>query len=557
MTESRSGAQYLAEALVGYGVSHVFFIEAVARNTLVELEALGVQRIMAHSEKAAAYMADGYARATGRVGICMCQAVGAANLAAGLQDAWLARSPLLAITGHKAIPQLQRNAYQEIDHRPMFEPVTAFRASVEDTSQLPFLLRQAMRAASGPTPRPAHLDLAGLTGEVIERGTIADPLPAEPRHGSAPAHRSVPDASDLDAAARLIDASERPLVVLGAGAMLGGAPEPVRSLAARGIPIAYGLDAKGLVEDDLDGVIGVVGNYSAPYANRVVHEADLVLYVGSDTSDMTTGDWRVVRPDAAIVQIDADAAELGRNFPGACGLLGDAGLALAALESRLADRDRSAWTDRAMGLRRAWFEEVEPLRSSSASPVTVERLCRELETALPQNALLVADTGYSGIWTGTHVGLNHPGQSYIRAAGSLGWSFPAALGAQAALPDRPVVCFCGDGGFFYHLPELETARRWNIPVTVVVNNNGAFGHDIAGVRAAYGGRNGRAEDLTHFEPVDFSRVAESFGCRGVRVEDPEAIGDAIRDGIASGVPSVIDVATDPEPRAPAAWYPPA
>ena len=145
MSEGISGAAYLARSLAGYGVTHVFFIEAIARHTLVELEALGIRRIMTHSEKAAAYMADGYARATGRVGVCMSQAVGAANLAAGLQDAWLARSPVLAITGHKAIPKRLRNAYQEIDHRPMFEPVTAFSAAVEAADQLPFLLRQAMR----------------------------------------------------------------------------------------------------------------------------------------------------------------------------------------------------------------------------------------------------------------------------------------------------------------------------------------------------------------------------------------------------------------------------
>lgn len=557
MPESMTGAQYLARSLVEYGVTHVFFMEAVGRHTLIELEALGVTRIMAHSEKAAAYMADGYARATGRVGVCMAQAVGAANLAAGLQDAYLARSPVLAVTGHKPIPQLHRNAYQEVDHRPLFSAVTRFSANVEAAPELPFLLRQAMREASAPTPLPVHLDLAGLSAELVERGEVTEPVVAETRHGRAPAYRSMPDAEDVAAAARLIDAAERPIAVLGAGAVVGAAAQPLRDLAASGIPIAYGLDAKGLIEDSLDPVVGVVGNYSAPYANRIVHEADLVLYVGSDTSDMSTGNWRVVRPDAVVVQIDADATELARNFPGAHGLLGDAGLALTALVERLGRRDRSAWCERAMGLRREWLAEVEPLRTSSASPITVERLCAELERVLPANALLVADTGHSGIWTGTHVALTRPGQRYLRAAGSLGWSLPASLGAQAALPDTPVVCFCGDGAFYYHLPELETARRWNIPVTVVVNNNSALGQDIPGVRAAYGGRNGRTQDLTHFEPVDFARVAEGFGCRGVRVEDPGAIAPAIEAGIASGVPNVVDVATDPEPRAPAAWFPPA
>lgn len=272
---------------------------------------------------------------------------------------------------------------------------------------------------------------------------------------------------------------------------------------------------------------------------------------------MATGNWRAVAPGATVVQIDADAAELGRNYPGTCGVLGDAKLALAALVERLPARRNKTWLKRATALRHQWQDEVAPLRASTASPITVERLCNELEDALPENAMLVADTGHSGIWTGTHIHLNSRDQGYLRAAGSLGWSFPAALGAKAALNDRPVICFCGDGAFYYHLAELETARRWNIPVTVVINNNSAFGQDIAGVRAAYKGRNGRANDLTHFTPVDFAKVAQSFGCRGVRIEDPALLGDAIKAGIASNEPNVIDVVTDPEPRAPAAWIPPA
>ena len=556
MSTSRSGAEYLAEALHAHGVTDVFFMEAILRRTLIQLEKHGVRRIMAHSEKAAAYMADGYARACGKVGICMAQSVGAANLAAGLQDAYLARSPVIAMTGHKAIPQLQRNAYQEIAHPALFAPVTRFSANVEEANQLPMLLRQAFREATGPTPRPAHLDFAGLTGEVMEAGTIDGPLDVDPRHSRAPAYRSLPDPADVQAAADAIAAAARPVAVLGAGALLAGAGEQARALAGRGIPIAYSLDGKGLVDDHDDATIGVVGNYSAPYANRIVAEADLVLYVGSDTSDMVTGDWRVPKPGTRVVQIDVDHAELGRNYPGTLGICGDAGLALQALLDRLPDRADRNWIERARDKRREWEIEVEPRRASTAKPVTVERLCRELESALHEDAMLVADTGHSGIWTGTLVGLNGAGQDYIRAAGSLGWSFPAAIGAQCALPDRPVICFCGDGGFYYHLSELETARRWKIPVTVVVNNNSAFGQDIAGVRALYQGNNGRPDDLTHFEPVDFSKVAEAFGCRGIRVDDPADLAEAIRASIAANEPTVIDVATDPLPRAPAAWIPP-
>ena len=552
---TRTGADYLAEALHAYGVTDVFFMEAVLRRALLKLEKLDVRRIMAHTEKGAAYMADGYARASGKVGVCMAQAVGAANLAAGLQDAYLARSPIVAFTGHKAIPQLQRNAYQEISHAGLFASVTRFSANVEEASQLPMLLRQAFREATGPTPRPAHLDLAGLSAEVVEQGEIRGPIEVDPRHGHAPAYRGVPDPVDVAAGAAAIARAQRPVAVLGGGAMLSGAAEEARALAALGIPVAYTLDGKGLVADDDEATVGAVGNYSAPYANQLVHEADLVIYVGNDTSDMSTGYWRVPEPGTPIVQIDADHAELGRNYPGVIGICGDARLCLAALLAQLSARDRT-WLEHAAARRRAWATAVEPLRSSRARPITVERLCGELTAALPDDAVLVADTGYSGIWTGTMVDLNHRGQSYLRAAGSLGWGFPGAIGAQVALPDRPVVCFCGDGGFYYHLSELETARRWKIPVTVVINNNSAFGQDIAGVSKVYEGDNGRQQDLTHFEPVDFAAVTEAFGCRGTRVEDPADLAEALATAIASQETTVVDVATDPMPRAPAAWMPP-
>ena len=485
----------------------------------------------------------------------MAQAVGAANLAAGLQDAYLNRSPVVAFTGHKPIPQLHQNAYQEIAHAGLFQSVTRFSANVEAADQLPLLLRQAFREATGPTPRPAHLDLAGMAAQVVENGELDAPVQVDPRHARAPAYRATPDPADVEAAADAINAATRPVAILGGGATLAGAGAEARALAARGIPVAYSLDGKGLVADDDDCTIGAVGNYSAPYANRIVHEADLVIYVGSDTSDMSTGNWRVPEPGTPIVQIDADPAELGRSYPGTLGIHGDARLALGTLVERLAQRTDRSWTAYASGSRRAWRAEVEPRSNALTKPVTVERLCRELTRVLPDNAMLVADTGYSGVWTGTLVDLNHASQGYMRAAGSLGWAFPAAIGAQCALPDRPVVCFCGDGAFYYHLSELETARRWRIPVTVVINNNSAFGQDIAGVRAVYGGDNGRARDLTHFEPVSFAAVADAFGCRGIRVEDPADIADAIRTSIESSEPTVVDVATDSEPRAPAAWVP--
>jgi acetolactate synthase-1/2/3 large subunit len=203
-----------------------------------------------------------------------------------------------------------------------------------------------------------------------------------------------------------------------------------------------------------------------------------------------------------------------------------------------------------------WRASMAPLAERETGPITVERLCAEITKALPADGVLVADTGYSGIWTGTMIELNGAGQSYLRAAGSLGWAFPAALGAQCAAGPRRVVCFTGDGGFYYHLAELETARRYQIPSVTVVNNNSGFGQNLTGVNRISGNRPGKGEELIRFGPTDFTKVAGSFGVRGIRVERPNEIAPALAQALAANEPMILDVVTELEPRAPEAWSPP-
>src|SRR5213078_161502 len=197
-TAAMNGAEWLARALAGTGMSHVFFVESTLRRTLLHLSDLGVRPILAHSEKAAAYMADGYARVAGRPGVCMAQSVGAANLASGLQDPWLGRSPVIALTGHKEPAFQHRNSYQEIAHAPLFSAVTKFSSPVYATTELPRLLRHAWRAALAETPRPTHLDFSGLQGDVIELGQTSEPPVIDPEERRIPAHRPVPDTVDIE-----------------------------------------------------------------------------------------------------------------------------------------------------------------------------------------------------------------------------------------------------------------------------------------------------------------------------------------------------------------------
>ena len=557
-TAPMTGAEWLARALAGTGMTHVFFVESVLRRTLLQLGDLGVKHILAHSEKAAAYMADGYARVLGRPGVCMAQSVGAANLASGLQDAWLGRSPVIALTGHKEPSFQHRNSYQEIPHAPLFSAVTKFSTPVYSTADLPRLLRQAWRTSLADTPHPTHLDFNGLQGDVIELGQTAEQPFVEEEPRGIPVHRSVADARDIERAAALLAGVRRVAIVAGDGAAASGAGSEVLALAeALAAPIATTLGARGLIPTTHRLSVGVAGSYSAPPANRIVHGAELVLFIGCDTGDQVTLNWRIPPIETKIVQIEADPLEIGRSYPNTIGLLGDPKATLARLIEDIGRPARDAtFAEEAARIVADWRASMQPLIKKNTPPIAVERLCAEITRALPPDGILVADTGYSGIWTGTMIELNGVGQTYLRAAGSLGWAFPASLGAQCAAGPRKVVCFTGDGGFYYHLAELETARRYQIPTTIVVNNNSGFGQNLTGVRRISGNRPGRGEELIRFGPTDFTAVARSFGVRGVRVEQPGDIASALSEALGAAEPVVVDVVTDLEPRAPEPWSPP-
>ena len=335
-TKTLTGARFIAETLKGYGVTHVFYVDAMLRKAMVDLEELGIRRVVTHSEKAAAYMADGYARVSGRAGVCMAQSVGAANLAAGLQDACLAGSPVVALTGKKPPLWQYRNAYQEIHHWPLFEPVTKFNADVVAPEQLPHLLRQAFREAVSGKPGPVHLDMVGREARELEVALIAAPVSVDERFVRYPPFRPAPDADAVAAAARAIEIARRPIIVAGGGVRISGAAAELVALAEkRRIPVATTVDGKGSIPETHPLSVGVVGNYSAWCANKAVCAADLVIFVGSGTGDQTTNSWQVPAIGTPIVQIDIDPVELGRNYPDTAGVLGDAKVALQTLTAAL------------------------------------------------------------------------------------------------------------------------------------------------------------------------------------------------------------------------------
>ncbi|OGA05511.1 MAG: hypothetical protein A3H35_13535 [Betaproteobacteria bacterium RIFCSPLOWO2_02_FULL_62_17] len=440
--------------LAGYGVTHVFMVPAVLRASFAEMERrTGIKRIHAHGEKAAAYMADGYARASGRPGVCMAQVIGALNLAAGLRDAWLAYSPVIAFTGGREPKTQYRKVYQEINDMPAFEPVTKFNATVDAAERFPDMIAQAFRVAVSGSPGPVHLQFRGNEGQVDAEEADMSPR-IETQFARVPPFRPAPEQAAVAAALTALQRASRPAIVAGGGVRASGVARELVALAEKlAIPVATSLN-------------------------------------GMDSIQGLCGEWR---------------------------------------------------------------EKYRALLASDAVPMRPERLCADLSATLPEDAIVMVDTGHAGMWMGGMFDLCSPAQSYIRSAGHLGWAFPAGIGAKAACPERPVVVFTGDAGFWNHIAEIETAVRWGINSVTVVNNNGGGNQSKRGFDRAYGGeQTEQARELWTFSKVNFARIAEDMGALGIRVERPADFVPALERALKAGLPVVIDAVTDIEALAPLA-----
>ena len=552
-----TGGKLLADTVHGYGISHVFFMPYIAPRALMEMEKLGIKRVQTHGEKSAAYMADAYARVKRAPGLCMAQSVGAVNLAAGLQDAWLSCSPVVAITGREWQGHQLRHAYQEVDHHAPFSAVTKYSAYVAKPEELSHHLRQAFRSATSGTPGPTHLDLQGIDGAAVVNVEADLTVEVDAQFAQLPPFR--PSAADetISAALELLAAAERPVIVAGGGVTASAARAELIALAEKlSIPVATALNAKAMFPADHPLAVGLPGSYSRACANQIVCEADLLFYIGSHTGGQLTNNYSIPPPGARVIQLDINPAEIGRNYALTLGLQGDARNTLRKLLASATDAPaRGDWIERVQERVRAWREDVHEYYHSDALPMRPERLCKELSEQLPADAILVSDTGHSGIWTGAMLDLRHAGQSYIRCSGSLGWGLPAAMGAKCAAPDRPVLCFTGDGGIWYHIAELETAVRCGINTVTVVNNNHSLNQERDGVETIYGGTTSGSDELWLFEDRDFAAIAEAFGCLGLTVTQPSEMGSALERAFAADRPVVIDVKTDVEGIAPLAWTP--
>ena len=553
----RTGAEVFAEMLAGYGVTHVFMVPAVVRRTYAEMERrTNIARVHCHGEKSAAYMADGYARASSKPGICMAQVIGALNIAAGLRDAYLAHSPVIAVTGGRDPKTKFRKVYQEVDDVPSFAPVTKFNATVDDVARIPDMLRQAFRVATSGAPGPVHLQFRGNEGQVDVEEAVMEAL-VEEQFARVPPFRPEPQAANMKAALNLLQQAERPIFVAGGGVRWSGAARELVALAETlQIPVATSLNGKDCIPGTHPLSIGVVGTYSRESANRAVNRADLVCFIGTETGGMTTHFWAVPAIGTPAIQIDIEPQALGRNYPLQASVLGDAKAVLSAMlvsADKASAKKREAWVKEIATIRVEWYAKCKADLESDAVPIHPARICAELTKHVPDDGIVVVDTGHAGMWMGGMYDLRKASQSYMRSAGHLGWAFPAALGAKAACPDRPVVCFTGDAGLWYHIAEIETAVRWKLNAVVLVNNNGGGNQSKRGFDRAYGGEpTARSRELWTYNPMNFARLAEDMGALGIRVENAANIAPALRKALAANRPVVIDVASDIEMLAPTA-----
>jgi len=548
------GAAAIAKTMAAHGVEHFFHVSGGMISLFVELEDAGIDLVLARSEKAAAYMADGYSRISYKPGVCYGQAgPGAINLAAGISEAYWTCTPVIALTGSTSLSDLYKFQYQELDEMPFFEPTTKWNAQIFQADRAGEITRDALNISTSGSPGPVHINLHYNAAN--EMGEAPEPRREEYAR-SYPNGRTHPNMDDLKKVAEILAGANRSLIVAGGGVIISRAWDEVVKLAEyMYIPVATTLSGKGTIPDHHPLSIGVAGRYSSSMANKIVEDTDVVFYIGSRAGGMATDNWTVPGQEATIIQLDIEPESIGRNYYPAARMICDAKLGvqdlLKVVKEMMKKPEKRKYLDTISKLKKEWRSEVASVMESDAVPIKPHRIIKEIRQILGDQDIVVADTGQMGAWTGVLYPIVAPGRTYIRAAGTLGWSLPAAIGAKFAAGDNKVLDVTGDGGVAYHISELETALRLEKPFVAVVFNNVTLGMLHYGFKWR---GDGKALKSSDFIDVDYGKIAEAFNCYGQRVEKPGEIGEAIQNAFDSGKPAIVDVMIDRYELAPTSYY---
>jgi acetolactate synthase-1/2/3 large subunit len=553
-------ATAIALELRALGVEHFFLMTGRDNQLWIALESLGIRQVLTRSESAAVYMADAYARLRGRpTFVYGAYGPGAANVAGSLAEPFWSGSPVIALTSAMRRADRMRKEYQELDQPALFASVTKWGVEASVPTHVPRLVREAARHALSGAPGPVYL---GIPNDLFE---TAIPDYREPAALGEPAElplaRPAPTDADAEAVVRALTSANRPIILAGNGIHQSGAHEALRRTAERlGIPVATSSSGKGSISETHELALGSVGRYSRNYANAAMRDADVILAIGTQLGGMATDSYRLISSGAHLIHVTVDPEVIGQNFPTQLGLVADArafleavleatdrleafpSLAAAAHVANLT-RERAAWRERRAGL--------AARDGSDGSPMRPEAVMAAVEAQMAGDAVLVADTGYAAAWAGALAEVRTAGRHFLRADGSLGWAFPASLGAQLAAPDRQVICITGDGGFGYHIGDIETAVRLQLPVVVIVLNNQTLVFEAHVQSLLYGHV---VPEVNDFCDVDYGRVARAFGAAGFRATNAAEFNQALAQALERRGPTVIDAVIDRDAIAPVTRY---
>ncbi len=547
MNVSEAIVTILAES----GVEHVFglpgdtgmdFYDALYRNEG------RIQHILTRDERSASFMADAYARVTGKIGVCEGPSGGGATyIVPGVAEAHGSCLPLLCLTSDTPIREEGRGVLTELNQPALFAPITKWSARLNTADTASDVVRRAVRLAT--TDRPGAVALS-MPADVLKAEVDDSNVYGTPQFMAAPASRTRPDADAVNRAADLIRAAKRPVIVAGGGVLISRAWDALTAFAEAGsIPVGTSINGKGSIAETNPLSLGIVGgNGARPYANRVVAEADLLLLIGTRTDSTTTLNWTLPakRQGPIVIHIDVDAWQIGNNYQTAVGLIGDAEATLKDLHSafghRPADGDRRLWLDQIAAQKREYFETVTGEAQSDLQPIKPQRVISTLKRLVDPETILVADPGTPTPYVGAQYQLEQPGRWTVipRAHGGLGYALPAVVGAYHGRPNARTVGLMGDGSFGMSVGELETISRLNLPIVLLHFNNGCFGW-IKELQHLYHDRRYFSVD---FNPVDYAAIARGFGLNAWQVTDPAHLEGAMRSALESGGPCFIDIVTE-------------
>ena len=533
-----TGSEIVIECLKEQGVDTVFgYPGGAILNIYDELykHSNEIHHILTSHEQGASHAADGYARATGKVGVCMATSgPGATNLVTGIATAYMDSIPVVAITANVSVPLLGRDSFQEIDITGVTMPITKHNFIVKDVTELADTIRWAFRIAKEGRPGPVLID---ITKDVTAASAEYTPQKPEPIERSTEYIRE----NDLEEAVKLIKASSRPFIFVGGGAVISDADQELKELADKlHAPVADSLMGKGAYSGANDLYCGMLGMHGTKAANLGVTECDLLIVVGSRFSDRVIGQARSFAKNAKIIQIDVDPAEINKNILVDCSIIGDVREVLSRLNARLPEMCHDEWDDEIRGLK-----EKYPLKydhSVLTGPYVVEEIDRQTKG----DAIIVTEVGQHQMWAAQYYKYLKPHTLLTSGGlGTMGYGLGAALGAKMGRPEKTVINIAGDGCFRMNMNEIATAGRYNIPVIEVVINNHVLGMVRQWQNLFYGERYSQTvlEDA-----VDFVKLAEAMGVQGRRVTTKEEFNEALQYAINLGKPYLIDCQIDSDDK---------